>query len=369
MISENWGDIPAQFHRGLIRIHRSPRIDRRAVDLTHAYTFLISFFTLNFHSMLFMTIIIYFFDSYFIPEDGDLELQPNVFLAPKPRQPNTPPTLEEIKRAFPLSGRYHFRFKAPLVPGSDRDRHAMAVWMDCVDDRQCVPTWKSGIMAKVTRIGIDDDDEDDDDFVRSAPSAASAVSTVAPVASSSFDLFSEDPVPHPAAPVSAASSAPTSAAPPNFLDGHSPLGTTHKESSLLDMHHPPYNQQHPHQPPAHADFFGMSATPAAAAASPPVSGNHGYHSQQQQQQAHHHPQQHLNNHLYGQQQHQAQSQQQQPSFGGPGMYGQQQQQPQAQASRPGAPRVPGQPAAKNAFDSFSKAKSPGAFGDINDFTM
>jgi DIX domain len=101
--------------------------------------------------------------SYFIPEDGDSELQPNVFLAPKPRQQGYPPTLGQIKNSFPLPGRFHFRFKAPITPGADRDKGSMPVWMDCIDDSATVPTWKNAVVAKVTRIGVEDEDDDDDD--------------------------------------------------------------------------------------------------------------------------------------------------------------------------------------------------------------
>ena len=102
--------------------------------------------------------------SYFIPEDGDTEAYLNVFLAPKPRQHGMPPTLGQVKESFPLPGRYHFRFKSPLVPGGDREKGGMAVWMDCVHDSQMIPTWKNSIIAKVSRVAVDDDDDDDDDF-------------------------------------------------------------------------------------------------------------------------------------------------------------------------------------------------------------
>ena len=98
-----------------------------------------------------------------MPEDGDLESQPNVFLAPKARNPNMPPTFGQIRDAFPMPGQYHFRFKSALVPGTDREKSAMAVWMDVVEERQPVPTWRNGIVVKVSRISMEDDDDDDDD--------------------------------------------------------------------------------------------------------------------------------------------------------------------------------------------------------------
>lgn len=128
-----------------------------------------------------------------------METQPNVFLAPKPRHQGAPPTLGQIKQAFPLPGRYHFRFKSPITPGGDREKHSLSVWMDCVDDRQPVPTWQSTIVAKVTRIGIDEDDdfEDEEEFRRQnitapAPQQPSpAVTQSAPPATHapSLDIF------------------------------------------------------------------------------------------------------------------------------------------------------------------------------------
>jgi hypothetical protein len=285
---------------------------------------------------------------YFIPEDGDVELQPNVFLAPKSKQ-QQPPTLEQIKKAFPLAGQYHFRFKAPLVPGTDREKGSMAVWMDCVDDRQCVPTWRSSIIAKVTRIGVEEDEDDDDeDFVRhvSAPSLNENHHSATPSPAASYDLL--DPT-HTAPPQ-------RQAAAPNLLDGgHSPAIATHKES-LLDMNNHHFApQQATSQSAAHADFFGMSAPPTPLqqpqqpplnrtmnSTTPPVSGNYNH------------------NMLYGQQQQQQ------------GMYGQAQQQPQAygqpqQQQRPGQQQVP-RPG-QNVFDAFSKTNNPGAFGNINDFSL
>lgn len=108
---------------------------------------------------------------YFLPEDGDREDTPNVFLSPKPSQPGYPPLLGQIKGSFPLPGRYHFRFKAALVPGTDRDKDAVALWMDCSDDADPVPVWQNTIFAKVTRIGMDEE------YV-SSPAAAPAVAPV-----------------------------------------------------------------------------------------------------------------------------------------------------------------------------------------------
>ncbi|KAG7351848.1 DIX domain containing protein [Nitzschia inconspicua] len=228
---------------------------------------------------------------YFIPEDGDSEMQPNVFLAPKPRHPGSPPTLGQLKDAFPLPGQYHFRFKAPLAPGTDREKGAMAVWMDVVDERQPVPTWQNGIIVKVTRVSMEDDDDDDDDDDHHhhhhnnthhhtpapqrhhAPAPAPQPSRAPPAHSTSIastgsaasvdDLFGSPPVP----------AAPTSG------------------GSLLDFN------DHASTPApaaaAHADFLGMMApthgTPAPPPPQAPQSGGYPgnpnmYSSQTQQQQ-------------------------------------------------------------------------------------
>ena len=188
--------------------------------------------------------------SYFIPEDGDEELFPNVFLAPKPRQPGTPPTLGQVKNAFPLPGHYHFRFKSPLYPGGDRDKGAMAVWMDVVKDSAPIPTWKNGIVAKVTRLSAEDDEDDDDeDFGVSTPASAPVPSnTSAPSTSSDhLDLFN-GPAPAPAAAPPAAT--------PNLFDAHpAPAPASTGGSNLLDFG----SGTAAPAPSAHADFLGMTA--------------------------------------------------------------------------------------------------------------
>lgn len=97
---------------------------------------------------------------YFVPEDGDKEEHPNIFLLPKSQNSGFSPRLKEIKENFPMPGSYHFRFKSALIPGSDREKNAASVWMDCVNDDQHVGVWRNTIVAKVTRINMDDYDED-----------------------------------------------------------------------------------------------------------------------------------------------------------------------------------------------------------------
>lgn len=216
--------------------------------------------------------------SYFVPEDGDSETHPNVFLAPKAAHPGAPPTLGQVKGAFPLPGRYHFRFKSPLVPGADRDKSGMAVWMDCTDDRQPVATWRGTIIAKVTRISAEDGYDTDEEFdmhrnqaAAGAPAAAPAAAAPAPApaADPSLDLF-DSPATAPAPAAAAASSGDLlgvhSAAPPAPAAGGG-------GGSLLDMTGPPSGGHHQSAPSSahHNDFMGMTAS------APPA--------QQQQQQA------------------------------------------------------------------------------------
>ena len=123
----------------------------------------------------------------------------------------------------------------------------MAVWMDCVDDRQPVPTWKSTIVAKVTRLAVEDEEEDDDeDFHRPVPTPPVAP---APVPQPAVDLFGGGP------------------AGGNLLDGHhhhhhqAPPQPPQPQADLLGGMHA--------APPAHNDLLGFGA-PAPAA---PSSGN------------------------------------------------------------------------------------------------
>ncbi len=223
--------------------------------------------------------------SYFIPEDGDVESSPNVFLAPKPRQQGLPPTLGQIKEGFPLPGRYHFRFKTPLVPGSDREKDVLAVWMDCVQDNAAVPTWRGAVIAKVTRISMDDDDDeedDDDDFHRSSapppaqnhhhnagpPQPSAAASAAPPPAAPAgpvFDVF-DNPTPSPVT--------------PSLFDA--PAANPASGSSLLDMDTPFHSTQRGvsgNSNGSNADFFGMNPTTP----SPPSGGFPGVTPQVYQQ--------------------------------------------------------------------------------------
>mmetsp|Transcript_15159 Transcript_15159/g.36397 ORF Transcript_15159/g.36397 Transcript_15159/m.36397 type:complete len:324 (-) Transcript_15159:374-1345(-) len=190
---------------------------------------------------------------YFLPEDGDNEDTPNVFLAPKPNRPGYPPLLGQIKERFPLPGAYHFRFKTALVPGTDRDKNAVAVWMDCVDDNSPVPVWQSSIIAKVTRIALDDEDFDEDfvgagasreDSNVSAASHSAQPKTINETSStqamhsseSLLGAYDNPPAPAPAAPAtSVASSAHSSTENLLDVDTHPPAPAS--GGSLLDMDH------------------------------------------------------------------------------------------------------------------------------------
>lgn len=230
---------------------------------------------------------------YFIPEDGDDETHPNVFLAPKARQPGAPPTLQAVKDAFPLPGHYHFRFKSPLYPGGDRDKGSIPVWMDVTQPRQPVPAWKNSIVAKVTRISMEEDDDDDDeDFghrntshqtppptaaaqpTRPPPSHAS--SNVSTTSGEHLDIF-DGPTPTPAGPPAAAT--------PNLFDGHPPSAPA-SGGSLLDFGASPPAPSSG----AHNDFLGMTAPAQGYTAQQPPPQQmqqpppqQAYQQQQQQQ--------------------------------------------------------------------------------------
>lgn len=225
---------------------------------------------------------------YFIPEDGDDETHPNVFLAPKPRHPGTPPTLGQVKNAFPLPGLYHFRFKSALYPGGDRDKGAMAVWMDLVNDSDTIPTWKNGIVAKITRISMEDDDDDfnDDDYPAPVPAPTPVTNARAPPSQQSsmasrgssdhLDIF-DGPSPS----VTATPAASTSNPAPNLFDTPAPAPAS--GGSLLDMNEN-YTSNQPSSS-AHADFLGMTApTPQHAQPSYPATGTPNMYQAQQQHQ-------------------------------------------------------------------------------------
>ena len=88
------------------------------------------------------------FVKYFIPEDGDDQAHPNVFKVSGCASVKTL-TLGELKEAFPVSGKYHFRFLQQL--GGTK----MTVWMDAIDESELVPYGDEGqVFAKVSRIGV-----------------------------------------------------------------------------------------------------------------------------------------------------------------------------------------------------------------------
>jgi len=142
----------------------------------------------------------------------------------------------------------------------------MAVWMDCIDDRQPVPTWRNAIVAKVTRISVEDDDDDDedddDDFGTPAPPPQQHPHHSAPPQPHHQpvpDLFGASPA------ASADSSVPAT----NLFDNHQPShdllgGMGGTGGDLLGMGSSPQAptsyggfpaQQHHQQAPQSGPFF------------------------------------------------------------------------------------------------------------------
>jgi len=242
-------------------------------------------------------------NSYYIPEDGDSEDHPNIFLMSKPTQTQSgfSPRLKDIRDSFPMPGKYHFRFKAPLIPGTDREKGSVAVWMDCTDDSQHVGVWRNTIFAKVTRINMDDDD--DDDF--HAPAAAAPVHAPAPAPAQRRAQHARAPAPAP--PRRAAQPQPQyppQQQRPTPVPAHAPsenlLGNYHEhpstsnlapssegnlfgnpnpaaahghEGSLLDMNEPAYHSGNSNvsSNSNHDVFLGMTSQPVQATHTPPVS--------------------------------------------------------------------------------------------------
>jgi hypothetical protein len=245
---------------------------------------------------------------YFLPEDGDHEDAPNVFLAPKPSRAGYPPLLRQVKGSFPLPGSYHFRFKSPIVPGMDRDKSAVAVWMDCVDDSEPVPVWQNSIIAKVTRISLSDD-EDDDDFsgegftrgetnvsvatgISSAPNIVPEPLSIPAVNSSADSLLGAFDEPLAPAPTvgSLASSAHSSTNNLLDVDNH-PLATS-SSGSLLDMDHLSsagrYRSSGANTPTSeHHDLLNMVSGPAPTQLGPTPPAQGGTMPPQQRQQPMH----------------------------------------------------------------------------------
>ena len=208
---------------------------------------------------------------------------------PKSQNSGFSPRLREVKDNFPMPGKYHFRFKSPLIPGSDREKNAVSVWLDCSNDNQHVGVWRNTIVAKVSRISMDDED-DDVDFPRQ--SARNGQTSAAPVQTQP----QRPPVRHTAQPqqqrraappVSAPAPAPVPASdnllgfddnkspPPSNgslldVDNHAPAPRSAGEGSLLDMHGPSYNGStgNIHATSSHDDFLGMTSTPVATAPTP-----------------------------------------------------------------------------------------------------
>jgi len=254
---------------------------------------------------------------YFIPEDGDSEFSPNVYLTPKKTGAQSgssfAPRLGDIKQSFPLPGRYHFRFKTALVPGTDRDKMAIPVWMDCIDDNQYVGVWRNSIVAKVTRIGVEEDDDDSDFEVQDFPTTATTTTTSKNMMNGNASSVTPTPVSHHSSAAPSPNSSQHGAAEEKLLDvfddpsvSTTPPTSAHtstgnlldvdptpapkpagggREGSLLDMDTHVYNSTPEHSTQTtthHNDFLGMTAHAPAPAHTATNMG--GYTPQQPQQQ-------------------------------------------------------------------------------------
>lgn len=175
--------------------------------------------------------------------------------------------------------------------------------MDLVNDADPIPTWQNGIVAKITRISMEDEDDDDDDFTAPTPAAAPAANPRAPPSHQSstasqgssdhLDIF-DGPSPG----VAATPAAPASNAAPNLFD--TPAVAPASGGSLLDMNENYASTQLGSS--AHADFLGMTApTPQHAQPGYPAVGNSNMYPAQQQQRPHQQQQQNAFNNYAAQQ--------------------------------------------------------------------
>ena len=222
----------------------------------------------------------------------------------KPTQSGFSPRLRDIKESFPMPGNYHFRFKAPLIPGSDREKGSFAVWMDCPHDDQHVGVWRNTIFAKVTRINME---EREDGAGASpvhvhAPAHAPARTATAQTATRQASARARAPAPAPTparAPATTPAPAPvaesgnllgvfdeqpqrqTHARPApsayssegNLLGAPAPHQTQHREASLLDMNGPAYSSGGSNNNSNHDDFLGMTSAPVGQTQAPNPAAN------------------------------------------------------------------------------------------------
>jgi len=111
---------------------------------------------------------------YFIPDDGDDQAHPNVFKVSGCESVKEL-SLGDMKRSFPVLGKYHFRF-LQKIGGTN-----MSVWMDAVDESELVPHDDDGqVFAKVSRIGVHGHSK-----LESSSSSSAAAAAAAAAASSS----------------------------------------------------------------------------------------------------------------------------------------------------------------------------------------
>ena len=113
------------------------------------------------------------FVCYHLPSDRDDSEHPNAFTVPKENI-----TLGELKKAFPLPGTYHFRFKTDA-----------GFWLDCTDENACVPlSGPRRIVTKVLRLSWTN---------ASTPAAVPVKPVTSPnKPADSMDLFGSSPVSH-----------------------------------------------------------------------------------------------------------------------------------------------------------------------------
>lgn len=80
---------------------------------------------------------------YFVPQDGDSEEHPNVFLI---RKPPRSVTTADITEQFPLPGTYFFRFKQQYGKSY--------VWLDGGEGTRTAPQYQGKVVCKVSRLAL-----------------------------------------------------------------------------------------------------------------------------------------------------------------------------------------------------------------------
>jgi len=185
---------------------------------------------------------------YYVPEDGDEADQPNVFELVS----EGVVCVGDVRRAFPLPGRFHLRFRRRVA--------GLEVWADAADDAAPAPRLQGRILVKASRLS---DDGRAPARPPPSPRRASAPPARPPppppprAAESNLLGFAET------SPQTARSASDL----PNLLGSPPRPPVARSEPNLLGLDSPPQNDSSLNM------FAGLDATAPAPAPAPPMWDN------------------------------------------------------------------------------------------------